>query len=308
MKAIITDTVMMIRPAHFGYNEETAANNAFQRQEMERSKEEVEDQARTEFDAFVRRLQSSDIRVQVIADTPEPLKPDAVFPNNWISFHADGKIITYPMFSEIRRQERRLDVVRSMQIAFGFNEVIDYSHWEQEEKYLEGTGSMLFERRERFAFACISPRTHPDLFQLYCQDQGYQPVLFEAEDGTGQLIYHTNVMMAMGESYAVICLDAIPGARDRDKVTSTLRKLGKSIIEISLEQVNAFAGNMLLVHNKHGIRYLILSEQAFLSLNSSQINSLEKEATILQAPIYTIEKLGGGSVRCMLAEVFLPKK
>lgn len=308
MESVITDTVMMIRPAHFGFNEETAANNAFQRHETQRSQAEVEVQARTEFDAFVRRLQASDIRVKVIADTAEPVKPDAVFPNNWISFHANGKIITYPMFSSIRRQERRPDIVQSIQKEFGYKTVVDYSHWEKDGKFLEGTGSMLFERREGWAFACVSPRTHPDLFKLFCREQGFQPVLFEAEDGQGQLIYHTNVMMAMGETYAVICLDAIPGSSDREKVTSSLKKSGKSIIEISLEQVNSFAGNMLLVRNKHGIRYLIMSEQAFLSLNSSQINLLEKDVSILQAPIYTIEKLGGGSVRCMLAEVFLPKK
>lgn len=308
MKSSITDTVMMVRPAHFGFNEETAANNAFQQPELELPKSTIEEQARTEFDAFVRRLRASDINVLVIEDTAVPRKPDAVFPNNWISLHSNGKIITYPMFSEYRRNERRRDIIEQMQQEFGYTTWIDYSSWEKEGKYLEGTGSMVFERGAGWAFACVSPRTNPDLFNRFCQDLEIEGLLFEAADQEGQLIYHTNVMMAMGEHYAVICLESIPGAADRERLTDTLRKLGKTIVEISFDQVQSFAGNMLQVHNRHGIRYLIMSEHAYLSLNSGQLKLLENNVSVLQAPIYTIEKLGGGSVRCMLAEVFLPKR
>lgn len=298
---------MMIRPANFGYNPETAQNNAFQRVDSGMTTQEIQQKALTEFNLMVSKLRQAGIEVLVYEDTMQPVKPDAVFPNNWISFHEDGSVITYPMWSNIRRQERREDIISAIGLSFKVNHRISLEQDEQNDKYLEGTGSMVFDREARIAYACISPRTHPDLFLGFCKRFDYKPVLFEAMDTQHQLIYHTNVMMAIGESEAVVCLESIAGSKDRQKVVQSLTDHGLTIIEISQSQMQAFAGNMLQLRANTGIKYMVMSEQAYLALDSNQIHALEKDATCLYLPIYTIEKSGGGSVRCMMAEIFLPR-
>ncbi len=298
---------MMVRPATFGYNEETATNNAFQSNDTSRSPEEVQALARKEFDQFVEKLRSHGIEVIVIEDTPEPVKTDAVFPNNWISFHDSGEIITYPMFSPIRRRERRADVIQTMQERFRFSQTL---HLEKEfgetDDFLEGTGSMILDRENKLVYACVSIRTHPELVKKLAEHLGYTVVLFHALDKNGQQIYHTNVMMAIGETFAVICLDCIP-EEEQVYVIRHLGQTNKKIISISLEQMEAFAGNMLQVRNKLGETFLVMSEQAYQSLTQEQIDLIEAETRILYSPLSTIETYGGGSARCMMAEVFRPE-
>lgn len=303
----ITSSIMMVRPANFGYNHETAQNNAFQSEDLASTAQEIREKALMEFDLMVTKLRQTGIEVLVFKDTPIPIKPDAIFPNNWISFHEDGSVITYPMWSNIRRKERREDIITALGSTFKVKAYLHLEHEEQKEKYLEGTGSMVFDREARIAYACVSPRTHPDLFFEFCERFGYTPILFEAVDSQQQLIYHTNVMMAIGESTAVVCLESIAGSKDRTRVVETLDQKGLRIVEISQAQMQAFAGNMLQLQAKTGIKYIVMSEQAYLALDSNQIRALEKDATCFYLPIYTIEKSGGGSVRCMMAEIFLPR-
>lgn len=303
----ITSSIMMVRPANFGFNQETAENNAFQKRDEGLPPEDIHAKALLEFDHVVTKLRQAEIEVFVFQDSAEPVKPDAIFPNNWISLHADGRIITYPMWSQIRRQERREDIIHGLQKVFRMSERIHLEMREDEGKYLEGTGSIVFDRRMGVAYACLSPRTHPQLFLDYCKRFGYVPVLFEAVDVQQQLIYHTNVMMALGDETAVVCLDSIAGSSDRAKVLNSLDRGGFNLVEISYAQMEAFAGNMLQLRAATDIKYMVMSEQAYLSLNSDQIRAIEKEATCYYLSIYTIEKAGGGSIRCMMTEIFLPR-
>ncbi len=303
----ITDTILMVRPAHFGYNMETAQNNAFQTNDTSRTPEEISNLARQEFDHFVQKLRDHGIEVVVVEDTPEPIKADAVFPNNWISFHGNGQIITYPMFSSVRRKERREDIINTMINQFHFSDTVRLEQqFGETDQFLEGTGSMILDRDHQLVYACISVRTHPDLVQQFCQHIRYRPILFHALDRDGQEIYHTNVMMAIGETFAVICLDCIP-KEERNKVKAHLGETNKQIIDISLQQMEAFAGNMLQVRNKKEETFLVMSEQAYQSLTQKQITQIEKHTQILYSPLDTIEAYGGGSARCMMAEVFKPE-
>lgn len=301
-----TDTILMVRPARFGYNEETALNNVFQQKDTDLSDEEIQEKALREFDEFVSKLREKDIEVIVVKDKDSPVTPDAVFPNNWITLHEDGRVITYPMFSQIRREERREDVIEQLFDQFSFEERVHLEQYESRDRFLEGTGSMILDRVNRIVYACLSPRTDVGLLNEFCDQFDYEKVAFNAVDDEGVEIYHTNVMMALGEDIAVVCLDTLRDDKERNALIAKLRETGKAIIEITVSQMKAFAGNMLQVRNKEGETFLVMSEQAFNSLNTEQLEKIKAHTHILSSPIPTIEALGGGSARCMMAEVFYP--
>lgn len=298
-----TNHILMIRPVDFKFNEQTATNNKFQTPSTEN---DVQAQALREFDGFVALLRKNDVDVTVVDDTLQPETPDSIFPNNWVSFHEDGSIFLYPMFSENRRLERRNDIIDVLKDHFEVNHVTDLSFFEQQYAFLEGTGSMVLDRTNKIAYACLSVRTDEEVLHNFCLLTGYQSVTFQAVDGTNFPIYHTNVMMCIGDQFTVICLASIPKLIEREKVVAKIIESGKEIIDISLEQMNRFAGNMLQVNNQNKESLLVMSEQAFLSLNKEQITALEQYCRLIYAPLYTIEKNGGGSARCMLAEIHLP--
>ncbi|WP_224483754.1 citrulline utilization hydrolase CtlX [Robertkochia aurantiaca] len=306
-----TNTLLMIRPVNFRMNEQTAVNNYFQ-QELEEKSLSVTAAAQKEFDDFVQKLRAKNIEVVVVDDTEDPDTPDSIFPNNWISFHREGTIALYPMFAENRRLERREDVLQLLeQQGFQIDQVLDYTSAEDDEVFLEGTGSIVLDRENKKAYCALSPRADEDLFIEFCEDFEYFPVIFNAYQSVGKerkQIYHTNVLMCMADRYAVICLDTIDDKKERKNVTDHLKMDGKEIIEISEEQMNHFAGNMLQVVSKEGTPYLVMSEAAYRSLTDEQREKLEGYNEIIYSPLTTIETLGGGSARCMMAEVFLPKK
>lgn len=300
-----TSNLLMIRPVDFKYNEQTAGNNKFQ---VASNQNNVQDQALAEFDHFVATLRRNEINVTVINDTIKPATPDSIFPNNWVSFHDDGSVILYPMFSENRRAERRLDIIDTLKSQFTVDQINDLSQNEKTSKFLEGTGSMVLDRDHKIAYACLSLRTHKEVIKQFCETTGYTAVTFHAVDENEFPIYHTNVMMCIADKYAVVCLESIPAEKERKKLIQSFEKSKKQIIEINFKQMNRFAGNMLQVLNTQGEKLLVMSEQAYLSLNKAQISELEKYNRIVYAPLYTIEKNGGGSARCMLAEIHLPIK
>lgn len=302
----ITNTILMVRPAAFGFNEETAANNAFQVKNESLSAEEIQQSALQEFDTFVNKLSAIGVEVIVVEDSAEPHTPDAIFPNNWISFHHDGLVVTYPMFSSIRRKERRPEVISDLMADFSVETRIFFEDYEREEKYLEGTGSLVLDRVNKVMYACLSPRTDRALTEELAERLDYKAVIFTAVDEEGQEIYHTNVMMALGETFAIICLDVIVDIMERQEVIEVLEDSGKEIIEISIDQMMQFAGNMLQVRGQDS-SYLVMSQAAYDSLDEEQVEEIKQHTKILSSPIPTIEELGGGSVRCMMAEVFLPK-
>ncbi len=300
-----TQHILMVRPAHFGFNEETAENNAFQKRDGSLSSEEIQQRARAEFDQLVARLREVGVNVLVAEDSDQPVKPDAVFPNNWVTFHPGGLTVTYPMYAPTRRQERREEVIQvAAEAGFQPRQRIHLENNEAVGRYLEGTGSIVFDHPNRLAYACLSPRTDEHLLRELCTVLAYEPVIFRAVDAQGQDIYHTNVMMAIGETFVVICLDAVRNAQERAMLEERFRATGKEIVPISLEQMEAFAGNMLQVRNQQGDTFLVMSEQAYRSLTPEQIRSLERHTRLLYSPLYTIETYGGGSARCMMAEVF----
>jgi hypothetical protein len=303
-------TVLMIRPVRFGFNEETAGTNAFQQLNDTLSPEEIQAKALAQFDAFVEKLRAAKVKVVVVEDTEAPHTPDAIFPNNWVSFHEDGRVVLYPMFAPNRRLERREDLLPTLTEEHGIQvgEVLDLTYFEERGKYLESTGSMVLDRVHRLAYACLSPRTDREVLEAFCAAVGYQPVVFRAADRNGVAIYHTNVLMSVGEQLAVICAEAIPDQQEREMVLAKLRETGKEVVEISFSQMNCFAGNMLHVHNQEGQTLLVMSEQAYRSLAEEQIARIEAQTTILRADISMIEQYGGGSVRCMMAEVFNPTR
>ncbi len=309
-KVQITGHLMMIRPRHFGYNSETATSNAFQT-EPEKTGESpqiIREKALVEFDDFVTLLESNGIKVTVIEDKNDPITPDAVFPNNWVSFHQNGMAITYPMQSESRRFERNESIIDQLAEDLEVHAIFNLDTYEDKGLFLEGTGSMILDRVNKIVYACLSPRTDLAVLEVFCKLLNYRKVVFHAVDAGRQPIYHTNVMMAMGESFVVICMDTILDAKERDTLKKYFYETKKEVINITLDQMNAFAGNMLQVKNNRNISYVIMSSQAHASLRPDQIRHLERHTRILHAPIPTIETYGGGSVRCMMAEVFLPKK
>lgn len=302
-----TDTVLMIEPVAFGFNEQTAVNNYFQVQQ----EGNVQDKALKEFNAFVEKLRAKGINVITIKDTLDPKTPDSIFPNNWVSFHKDGKVVLYPMFAENRRLERRNDILDQIKEQFEVTEVIDYSGAEKDNLFLEGTGSMIFDHDNKIAYGSVSLRLDEGLFRKFCSDFGFQPVIFHSYQNAGEErlpIYHTNVMMCVADKFVVICLDCIDDESERNNVIETIKNSGKELIEISEDQMQNFAGNMLQVQNKSGEKFLVMSQSAYKSLNRDQVSAIEKYCEIIYSDLEVIETNGGGSARCMLAEVFLPKK
>jgi hypothetical protein len=293
----------MIRPVHFAFNEQTAVNNSFQ---VKLQITDVQRKALEEFDGFVKLLRSHFIDVTVVDDTPEPHTPDSIFPNNWISFHESGDVVLYPMFAENRRLERKPSVLSQIKSKFEVGNIIDLSRHELNQTYLEGTGSMVLDRSQKIAYACLSPRTDTDLVKEFCEIMGYTPVIFEAKDAGGKAIYHTNVLMCVGEKFVVICLDVITDIVQRNFVELVIRSSGKTMVTITPDQMVHFAGNMLQVKNIYNEPFLIMSTAAYESLTRAQIHQLEGFNKILHSPLGTIEANGGGSARCMMAEVFLP--
>jgi len=298
-----TSHILMIRPVNFGYNAETAVNNAFQVQSYEHN---IQQMARQEFDDFVAILQDNGVDITVIEDTPIPHTPDSIFPNNWISFHSDGTLMLYPMFATNRRAERKKHVLERIQEKFVVNKKVDLSNYEAKNEFLEGTGSMVLDRENRIAYACISPRTDEKVLTDFCTRMKYTPVVFNATDGNGYAIYHTNVLMCVADKYVVICLESVSDPLQNKLVAETIIDSKKKIIPITLHQVDHFAGNMLQVENKTGEKLLIMSTQAFESLTNGQVEELGTYNRIIHSPLTTIETNGGGSARCMMAEVYLP--
>ena len=307
----LTDTILMIRPVKFGYNTETAENNLYQKKLEARSPDEIQESALQEFNLFIHKLENAGVKIIVIDDTPEPTKTDSIFPNNWISTHQDSTVVTYPMWAPSRRLERREDIIDILQQqGYQVGKRVDYAKFEAEEKFLEGTGSMILDREHKIAYACVSARTDKDLFADFCREFGFRPVVFTAsqttKEGTLAEIYHTNVMMSVGENIAILCNEAIRDESERKMVNHMLKESGKEIIHITEEQCNHFAGNMLQVRSQEGEKILVMSEQAYQSLHEEQLDLIKKHTQILHSPLYTIEACGGGSARCMMAEVFLP--
>lgn len=307
-----TSTIMMVRPVQFRLNEQTAVNNYYQKALEGITPENVQARALSEFDDFVEKLRSNGIDVIVINDTLEPSTPDSIFPNNWISFHDDGVVGLYPMYAKNRRLERRPDIIDQFsEDGHKITNIIDLSGAEGSGKFLEGTGSLILDRGNRIAYAAISERTHPDVIKDFESAFGFEVVSFTANqtvDGKRLPIYHTNVMMALGHEFAVICLDTIDDQAERKMVVDSLENSGKEVIEISESQKAHFAGNMLQVENKSGDRFMVMSAAAYLSLGEDQKNKILKyNKDIISSSLDTIEALGGGSARCMMAEVFLPK-
>ena len=309
MKKQITDTVLMIRPVRFRTNEETMVNNYFQKG-INITQEEINHKAQQEFDALVDKLQKVGVKVIQVEDIYENDTPDSVFPNNWISFHNNGDVALYPMFAENRRRERREDILDIIeQEGFLIENVFDYTIAEQEAIFLEGTGAMVLDRVHRKAYCALSPRANEELFIEFCEDFEYTPVIFTAiqqKKGENKPIYHTNVMMAIGKDFAIICPEVISDKSERKNVLSHLKNDHKDIITISSEQVDYFVGNMLQVKGKDHT-YLVMSETAYNALTPQQIEAIEKRTQIIYSNLSTIEICGGGSARCMLAEIFLPK-
>ena len=302
-----TSNILLVKPFNFGFNAQTASSNAFQN-ELKEKTASFSDIALSEFDTFEKKLSQLGINVTVVEDSAIPVKPDAVFPNNWISMHADGKVILYPMYAANRRTERRREIIDQLKKSFIINEIIDLSFYEKENHFLEGTGSIIFDHQNRMAYACISPRTDEVLFREVCKKLDYAPVIFHSFDENNIAVYHTNVMMCIGRDYAVICLETITDNQERLLVIDSLEASGHEIINISLSQMKNFAGNMLALKNKEDQNFLVMSQSAFDSLEISQQKSLEKHATLLPMAINTIETIGGGSARCMIAEIFLKEK
>ncbi len=295
-----TDTVLMVRPVSFGYNEQTAVNNSFQQQGFEKDAQEC---ALQEFDSFVKLLIENDITVEVVYDTIDPPTPDSIFPNNWFSTHP-GILVLYPMFAENRRNERREDIISLVKNKAHISKVIDLTEWENKQKFLEGTGSLVLDRVNNIAYACKSPRTAEEVIEEFASALDYEYIIFEATDKDGKQIYHTNVMMCIGTEFAVVCLDSINNIDERVSLIESLEEDGKEIVEISLEQMENFAGNMIELTNSKGEHLLIMSERAKESLDEEQLNTLESFCKIISPNLTTIENNGGGSARCMIAEMF----
>lgn len=306
LRSQATNNILMIRPAEFGFDPETAGSNEFQRDTGEDAAV-VQERAEAEFDAAVETLREKGVGVFVFEDTVYPPKPDAVFPNNWVSFHDDGTVILYPMFAPSRRHERRLDIIDGLRSVFEIGEVVDLSASENEGPFLEGTGSMVLDRANAVAYASLSPRTDEKLFKDVCERLGYEGLTFRSHGRSGREIYHTNVMMCIGERFAVVCLDTISDAGERERVMTSLRDTGHEIVEISFEQMSNFAGNMLALRTSDGSEVVALSRRAFVGLTADHRKTIEGYCELMPLPIPTIETAGGGSVRCMIAEIFLKR-
>lgn len=299
----------MIRPVAFRMNEETAVNNYFQ-EELELKNSEINSKAQGEFDAFVNKLSTVGVNVIVENDVLEQDTPDSIFPNNWVSFHQDGTVVLYPMFAENRRRERREKTINRLEDeGFVVHNFMDYSSAEEEDVFLEGTGSLLLDRVNKKAYCALSARAHDELIIEFCEDFEYTPIIFTAYqtvDNERLPIYHTNVLMALGENIAVICLDSIDEKQEKKNILKSLKEDRKEIITISESQMHQFAGNMLQVKGSNGKKFMVMSKAAHDCLTETQVATIQKHAQILSSDLSTIETCGGGSARCMMAEVFLP--
>ena len=302
-----THNILMIEPVAFGFNAQTALNNYFQQQSHD-SASEIQHKALAEFKGMVNLLRSKKVNVLVVKDTPEPHSPDSVFPNNWVSFFEGGQVVLYPMFAENRRYERRNDILEYISDqGLTINNIDDFTFWEEQGLFLEGTGSMILDRINNIAYAALSERTSKDLFLQFCSTFDLEPVYFSAYqsvNGKRLTVYHTNVMLTVADTYAVVCPDAIDNANERKAVLDLLGKTGKDIIPITEHQMHCFAGNMLQVENSDGVKYLVLSQSAYDSLDRKQTDRLSDYNELIVVSIPTIERVGGGSVRCMMAEIF----
>jgi hypothetical protein len=299
-----TKHLLMIQPVNFGFNAETAVNNTFQKN----IDGDLQQKALQEFTDFVALLRNNKVDVMVVEDSLNPSTPDSIFPNNWISFHADGRIFLYPMFAENRRKERKTSVLDAIKRKFSFTEIVDLSSSEAHNLFLEGTGSMILDRENNLVYACLSPRTDEKLLNEFCSRIGYCAVSFQSTDQHGVDIYHTNVMMCIGKTFAVVCLESIKDDAERAILIEALQKSHKEIVDITLQQVNRFAGNMLQVINEDGELLLVMSSQAYQALTARQIEILQNHSRIIHSSLNSIETAGGGSARCMMAEVFLSVK
>jgi len=301
----------MIRPKHFNFNIETAENNHFQKKDERLSNEKILKKATSEFDKMVLQLLKNKIDVTVFDDKKEIVTTDSVFPNNWISFHQNGLVFIYPMFSENRRKEKRKDILEKLDDGYEIKKIIDFSSYEMDSVFLEGTGSMILDRQNRICYASLSERTNKIAIKKFCEKALYTPIIFKSYQKINDdksLIYHTNVMMCVAEEYVLICLDSVHSEDDKNNIISTIKNTQKEIIEISEKQCNSFAGNMLQVTNKINEKFLIMSSSAYNSLEKEQRIKLLKYNKIIHSDLSLIEKLGGGSARCMIAENFLQKK
>ncbi|WP_445381470.1 citrulline utilization hydrolase CtlX [Robiginitalea sp. IMCC43444] len=307
----ITNTILMIRPVQFRMNEQTAVNNFFQ-EDLDLRNSLINQRAQEEFDAFVKILREAGVNVIVVEDRLETDTPDSIFPNNWVSFHRNGTVAIYPMYAENRRKERRMDIFDLLEEqGFEIKQIIDYTAAEEAGVFLEATGSILMDRVHQKAYCALSDRADEELFIEFCEDFEVTPVIFTANqsvDGKRLPIYHTNVMMCLGEDFAVICLDSIDDKKERKNVLDHLRMDGKKVVNITESQMHQFAGNMLQVLGKNEERLLVMSQAAYESLRPDQLSVLEKSSRIVYSPLTTIETCGGGSARCMMAEVFLPRQ
>jgi len=296
----------MVRPARFAFNKETAGNNFFQRDTGSNPdmQDAVAERALQEFDALVALLQRNDVDVTVVQDTPEPWTPDSLFPNNWFSSHTTGELVLYPMFAENRRKERKREVLDLLRRKMNHRKVVDLTRWEEEGEFLEGTGSMVFDRRRRIAYCCRSARTSEKVLADFCSKMSFDPIVFDAVDAEGHPLYHTNIMMEIGMQVAVVCLESITEESHRKRVAAELTSAGKVIVEISLDQLARFTGNMLEVKSRNGQPFMVMSASARDSLTVSQERAISTYNKILSVDLETIETYGGGSARCMLAEIF----
>lgn len=300
------DTVMMVRPKHFGFNPETAGSNVFQHQSEFSDAQILLSKVLLEFDAMVKGLEAAGINVFVVEDLDELVCHDSIFPNNWFTAHQDGSLILYPMLAENRRLERREDILQLLEKNYHFSKLYDFSFYEEEDMYLEGTGSMVLDRKNKVVYASLSPRTNIHVLDKFCILKSFDSVYFHSVDRDGRLIYHTNVMMSLGEKYAMVCLESIPDETERENLLNYLGRSNKEIIDITLEQVYAFCGNCLQLKSRSGKYYLVFSKTAYDHLNEDKISRLMAHGELLIFDIPTIERVGGGSVRCMLAELFIP--
>ncbi len=307
MKNQSTHTILMIEPVAFGFNPETAVNNYFQQKETINSID-IQELALNEFNLMVETLRAKGVNVIVVKDTEQPHTPDSIFPNNWISFHEGGQAVLYPMFAPNRRNERRRDIIELIEAQGNvINNVDDFTFWEEQNLFLEGTGSMVLDRENKIAYAALSERTDKSVFLQFCSVFGYKPVYFSAFQLVGEQllpIYHTNVMMSVADKYALVCINSLEDDKELEMLFDTLEKSGKEVIPISRHQMHCFAGNMLQVQNNNGERFLVMSQTAYDSLQEHQIESLKSYNELIIIPIPTIERIGGGSVRCMMAEIF----
>ena len=297
--------ILMVRPYQFYFNQQTAANNFFQ---SNVNIENANELAIAEFDAMVEKLRAHQIKVNVVQDTKDPSTPDSIFPNNWVSTHEGGTLCLYPMFAQNRRAERKSTVIDFLESNYQIQNTLDLTDFEKEGIFLEGTGSMVLDHQNKLAYGCLSERLDKNAFYEWCDKMQFKAIAFKAVDDKAQPIYHTNVMMCMGDQFVVICLDSIPNEKEKQMLVDSFDQTNKEVIEISQDQLNHFAGNMLQVFDTNEKPHLIMSEQAYNSLKTEQVKSLEKYNPILPISIPTIEALGGGSTRCMMAEIYLINK